>query len=58
MWLRMVMVINPLTYGQRAFSQTLAGEAAWMDIGVTIVASAAAIVLAAALVSRPRKDGT
>jgi ABC-2 type transport system permease protein len=57
-WLRVVMVVNPLTYGQRAFSRTLAGETAWMDLGITIIMTTAAIALAAALVSRPRKDGT
>jgi ABC-2 type transport system permease protein len=63
--LRCLMWINPLTYGQAAFTQALHGGR--IDAGVpvplvtalamTVAMSAGLIVLAALLVRRPRADG-
>jgi ABC-2 type transport system permease protein len=64
-WLKVIMLANPLTYGQAALSSSFhggrAGASMWpVWVNVAIFAAAAAIALAAAtaMVSRPRKDGT
>jgi len=57
-WLALVMKLNPLTYGQHAFAESLAGRMAGTDLVVTAIFAVAMIVLSSVLVNRPRKDGT
>ncbi|MEX0776697.1 MAG: ABC transporter permease [Phycisphaeraceae bacterium] len=64
-WLKTLMLINPLTYGQTAFAWALThgrlaigaplpGLAA---LGITVAFTVAMVLLAAKLVGTPRKDG-
>ncbi|MCX5662343.1 MAG: ABC transporter permease [Planctomycetota bacterium] len=65
-WMKALMWINPLTYGQSAFTEAMtAGRAtAGAPVGlvpaaaITVAFAAATVLLAAHLVNRPRRDGT
>ena len=64
-WMRVVMYANPLTYGQALFSEALTGGRTgaaapapmWVSAVVTLAFTVGIVLLAARLVSRPRKDG-
>lgn len=66
LWMRLLMWANPLTYGQSALTEAMttgrATAGAPVGLGpatlVTFAASAAMVLLATYLVSRPRRDGT
>jgi ABC-2 type transport system permease protein len=63
--LRMIMYINPLTYGQAAFASAVQGTRAhpgtslnpMVCFGITLVFALVFMGAASLLVSRPRKDG-
>ena len=65
-WMRAVMWVNPLTYGQAAFSALLSGQRTGpvasvpigIAVGVMLLYTAVMIALASWLVARPRKDGS
>lgn len=65
-WMKALMWINPLTYGQSAFTEAMtAGRAsagAPVSLGpaaaITVAAAVAVVLLATHLVNRPRRDGT
>ncbi len=63
-WLRILMWINPMTYGQSVLSQTLLGYDAVqtgpplpVDVMLMFVFTAAVLAMAVKLVGKPRKDG-
>jgi ABC-2 type transport system permease protein len=63
-WLRVLMWINPLTYGQSVLSQTLLGYDAVqtglhpaVDVLLMLIFTAAVLAMAVKLVGKPRKDG-
>ncbi len=65
-WLRVVMWVNPLTYGHAVFAHLITGGNARTGAPVnmhvaavlTLLFTAASVTLAVRLVGRPRKDGT
>ena len=63
-WLRVLMWLNPLTYGQAVLSQALIGHdevvtqlPMWLDVLLMLAVGLGAVLLAVRLVSKPRKDG-
>jgi ABC-2 type transport system permease protein len=63
-WLRVLMWINPLTYGQSVLSQTLlsydavqTGLHPAVDVLLMLIFTAAVLAMAVKLVGKPRKDG-
>lgn len=63
-WLRVLMWLNPLTYGQAVLSQALIGHDAvatllptWLDVVFMFAFCVGMMLLAVRLVSKPRKDG-
>lgn len=63
-WLRVLMWINPLTYGQAVLSRALLGYDAvqtglplTLDIVLMLLFTAGVLALAVRLVGKPRKDG-
>jgi len=63
-WLRPLMWMNPMTYGQSVLSRTLLGHdavgtglPAWLDVLLMVIFTVGVIALAVRLVCTPRKDG-
>ncbi len=63
-WLRVLMWLNPMTYGQSVLSQLLMGYDAvgtylpmWLDVLLMLLFGLGVLKLAVSLVSKPRKDG-
>lgn len=69
LWMRTIMYFNPLTYGQSAFTATLIGHSGgasgWgqsprglgIDLALTAAFTLVAVLAAAWLVTRPRREG-